>query len=118
MANTDSGYGVARDAGAGYGGEKDAGTTYADSKDAGDGYPSSTDAGAEQPAALFGNGVNLQPSYSSNGNADLGWDYLKAFPSIKTVRILMEPDKYNQGVRWINEAQDRGYDVIVCYNKS
>jgi mannan endo-1,4-beta-mannosidase len=118
MANPDAGYGSAKDAGAGYGTGKDAGTAYANSKDAGSGYPSPADAGADQPATLFGNGVNLQPSYSSNGNADLGWDYLKKFPAIKTVRILVEPDKYNQAVRWVTEAQDKGYDVIVCYNKS
>jgi len=63
--------------------------------------------------------VNLQPSYSSEGNADLGWECLKkVLPAITTVRILVEPDKCNQAVRWVREAQDEGYDVIVCYNKS
>jgi len=119
MAGGDTGYGPSTDAGAGYSAEKDAGSAYAGNKDAGSGYATARDAAAEQPAALFGNGVNLQPSYSSNGNADLGWDYMKkVLPAIKTVRILVEPEKHNQAVRWVTEAQDRGYAVIVCYNKS
>jgi mannan endo-1,4-beta-mannosidase len=118
MTNSDPSYSPPKDAGAGYGGGKDAATGYADSKDGG-GYSSPADAGVKQSASLFGSGVNLQPSYSSNGNADLGWDYLKkALPAIKTVRILVEPDRYGQAVRWVTEAQDRGYDVILCYNKS
>jgi len=29
-------------------------------------------------AALFGNGVNLQPSYYNGGNVNFGWDLMKS----------------------------------------
>ncbi|NLP58412.1 hypothetical protein [Lutibacter sp. B1] len=41
----------------------------------------------------LGNGVNLQPSYYNSGNVTIGWDLMKTYPGIETVRIEIEPDK-------------------------
>jgi mannan endo-1,4-beta-mannosidase len=116
MTKGDAGYGSARDAGSAYGAEKDANGSLAGSKDAGSGYALSSDAGPVPSAAQFGNGVNLQPSYSYGGRADLGWTLMKSVPTIRTVRILIEPNRNQEALRWITEAQDNGYDVIACYN--
>jgi mannan endo-1,4-beta-mannosidase len=71
---------------------------------------------AKTSSAVFGNGVNLQPSYSNNGVADLGWVLMKKYPKIKTVRIEVEPGQESNAKRWIKEAKDNGYDVIVTYH--
>lgn len=41
----------------------------------------------------FGDGVNLQPSYFCNGDMDLGWNLMKKYDKIKSVRIEMDPVK-------------------------
>jgi len=66
---------------------------------------------------LFGNGVNLQPSYYNNGNVTFGWPYMKQYDKIKTVRIEIEPDRVSQGKEWIRQAQSNGYHVIATYHK-
>lgn len=63
----------------------------------------------------IGNGINLQPSYYSNVN--FGWELMRQYPAIKTVRIEIEPDKAAQAVRWISEARNEGYQVIATYHK-
>jgi len=67
---------------------------------------------------LYGNGVNLQPSYYNNGNVNFGWSLMKSYTKIKTVRIEVEPDKVSQARSWIQQAKSNGYAVIVTYHKS
>lgn len=62
-------------------------------------------------------GVNLQPSYYNNGNVTIGWDTMKKYPQIRSVRIEIEPDKVEQGREWIRQANDHGYHMIVTYHK-
>lgn len=68
---------------------------------------------------LEGCGVNLQPSYFCNGNMDLGWDLMDNYSYIKTLRIELDPGEGStmaDFVRWITEANDNDYDVIVTYH--
>src|SRR5262245_16042723 len=51
-----------------------------------------------------GNGVNLQPSYYFGGNVDLGWEVMKKYPNIKSVRIEIEAGQEANAQRWIKEA--------------
>lgn len=67
---------------------------------------------------LAGNGVNLQPSYYSNGNVDLGFPLMKQQTKIKTVRIEIEPTQVTNAIRWIKEASDNGYTIICTYHKA
>jgi mannan endo-1,4-beta-mannosidase len=70
-------------------------------------------------AATFdlGDGVNLQPSYFSDGAVNLGWDFMRTQPRIKTVRIEIEPSvPLAQARRWISEAYAAGYSVIATYH--
>lgn len=67
---------------------------------------------------VFGNGVNLQPSYYNGGNPDFGWSLMQQQTRIKTVRIEIEPDKVNQAKNWIRDARASGYTVIATYHKS
>ncbi|RYE27317.1 MAG: glycoside hydrolase [Sphingobacteriaceae bacterium] len=67
---------------------------------------------------LAGNGVNLQLSYYSGGNADLGFTLMKQQSKIKTVRIEIEPNQVNNAIRWIKEASDNGYTIICTYHKA
>ena len=67
---------------------------------------------------LAGNGVNLQPSYYSSGNVDLGFPLMKQQTKIKTLRIEIEPTQVNNAIRWIKEASDNGYTVICTYHKA
>ncbi len=73
---------------------------------------------AKGTTTLFGNGVNLQPSYYNNGNPNFGWSLMKSQTKIKTVRIEVEPDKVSQAVSWISQAKSNGFNVIVTYHKS
>ncbi|MEO8821072.1 MAG: cellulase family glycosylhydrolase [Ginsengibacter sp.] len=66
---------------------------------------------------LIGNGVDLQPSYYSGGNVDLGFALMKQQEKIKSVRIEIEPDQVTNATRWIKEAVDSGYKVICTYHK-
>lgn len=68
-------------------------------------------------AAALGDGVNLQPSYYANGRPSLGWDLMKRYKKIKTVRIEIEPDKAAQAKVWIAQAHAHGYAVIATYHK-
>lgn len=67
---------------------------------------------------LAGNGVNLQPSYYSGGNVDLGFGLMKQQTKIKTVRIEIEPNHVANAIRWIKEASNNGYTVICTYHKA
>lgn len=62
-------------------------------------------------------GVNLQPSYYNNGNPTFSWELMKQQSKIKTVRIEIEPDKVEQGKKWIQGAKENGYQVIATYHK-
>jgi mannan endo-1,4-beta-mannosidase len=64
----------------------------------------------------FLNGINLQPSYYNNGNVTFGWDLMKSYSKIKTVRIEIEPTKVQAAVTWILEARNNGYFVIATYH--
>lgn len=66
---------------------------------------------------LFGNGVDLQPSYYNGGNVDLGFPLMKQNSKIKSLRIEIEPDQVANAVRWINEATANGYNIICTYHK-
>ncbi len=63
------------------------------------------------------NGVNLQPSYYNNGNVTFGWDLMKRYPQIKSLRIEIEPDYVNMAYDWIRQASDHGYHIIATYHK-
>ncbi|RQP98872.1 cellulase family glycosylhydrolase [Burkholderia stagnalis] len=81
--------------------------------------PQSAPVSSSNPSAsrqIFGNGVNLQPSYQANGNVDLGWDLLKPISSVKTVRLEIEDFSVDAAVRWISEASKRGYTVIATFH--
>ena len=67
---------------------------------------------------VFGNGVNLQPSYYNGGNPNFGWSLMKANTKIRTVRIEIEPDKVTQAKSWISQAKSNGYTVIATYHKA
>ena len=58
-----------------------------------------------QTEGVFGNGVNLQPSYYNNGNPNFGWSLMKQQTKIITVRIEIEPDKVSQAKTWISQAR-------------
>jgi mannan endo-1,4-beta-mannosidase len=58
----------------------------------------------------------LQPSYYNNGNITFGWDFMKSYSKIKTVRIEIEPTKVQAAVTWILEARNNGYFVIATYH--
>jgi mannan endo-1,4-beta-mannosidase len=134
MSGDDSDYGASQNPPSPYGGAT--GGNYSSSQPAGGPYgEASTGSGSgayglyntaqPQPAGssnrntsrmMFGNGVNMQPSYQENGNVDLGWDLVKSVPSIKTVRLEIESVAVDAAVRWISEANARGYTVIATYH--
>lgn len=67
---------------------------------------------------VFGNGVNLQPSYYNGGYPNFGWSLMKQQTKIKTVRIEIEPDKVSQAKSWISNAKANGFAIIATYHKS
>jgi len=85
---------------------------------------SSTSGSAATVDAPFGDGVNILPSYSCNGDQNLGWDLMNKHDKIQTVRIEMEPPQKNRGdnlemadlKRWIDEANWNGKDVIATFH--
>ena len=66
---------------------------------------------------IIGNGVNLQPSYYNNGAVNFGWNLMKKYPNIKTVRIEIEPNKVSEATNWIAEANSNNFVVIATYHK-
>lgn len=74
--------------------------------------------------ASFSDGVNLQPSYYCNGEQDLGWNLMRNYSDIQTVRIEIEPPSWGEGQadlgeirRWIDEANANGYHVFAtCHH--
>jgi mannan endo-1,4-beta-mannosidase len=96
------------------GGGSSGSTNYGDSKNTPSPY-----AASEQVASThsgLANGVNLQPSYSSGGNVDLGWELMKKNPNIKAVRIEIEAGQEINAQRWIKEAVGNGYSVIATFH--
>ncbi len=75
-------------------------------------------ASAAAEEGIFGNGVNLQPSYYNNGYPNFGWSLMKQQTKIKTVRIEIEPDKVTQAKSWISNAKANGFAIIATYHKS
>lgn len=70
------------------------------------------------PDTILTNGVDLQPSYYNNGNVNFGWDLMKQYPKIKTVRIEIEPTvPVSLACSWIGQAITNGYHVIATYHK-
>jgi hypothetical protein len=47
----------------------------------------------------------------------MGWETMKKYPQIQSVRIEIEPDMVEQGREWIRQASDEGYHMIVTYHK-
>jgi hypothetical protein len=73
--------------------------------------------------ASFGDGVNLQPSYFCDGDQNLGYDLMREYPDIETVRIEIEPFDFDEvattvedAKRWIDEAAAHGLNVIATYH--
>jgi len=67
---------------------------------------------------IFGNGVDLQPSYYNGGNVNLGFTLMMASPKIKSVRIEIEPTvPITLAASWIQQARNNGYKVIATYHK-
>jgi mannan endo-1,4-beta-mannosidase len=82
-----------------------------------------TSGGTINPATsgLEGCGVNIQPSYFCYGDVNLGWSLMKNYRDIKTLRIELDPgagSTIDDFTRWINEANDNGYDVIATYHNA
>ena len=71
---------------------------------------------AGKSSSIFGNGVNLQPSYYNGGNPNFGWSLMKSQTKIKTVRIEIEPGYVTQAKSWISQARNNGYAVIATYH--
>lgn len=70
-----------------------------------------------KPASrIFGNGINLQPSYQAGGEVDLGWSLMKPLSAIQTLRLEIEDFAVDAAARWIYEASTRGYTVIATYH--
>src|SRR5450432_2747023 len=71
-----------------------------------------------QTDTLFGNGVDLQPSYYNGGNVTFGFALMQQYPNIKSVRIEIEPSvPIPLATSWIKKAIDSGYRVIATYHK-
>lgn len=69
-------------------------------------------------SAITGNGVNLQPSYYNGGNVQFGWDLMRQFNKIQTVRIEIEPDvNIETAKNWIRDAAGNGLNIIATYHK-
>ena len=67
---------------------------------------------------VFGNGVDLQPSYYNGGNVTFGYSLMQQYPKIKSVRIEIEPTvDLALAVSWIHQAVSNGYKVIATYHK-
>ena len=67
---------------------------------------------------IFGNGVDLQPSYYNGGNVTFGYSLMQQYPKIKSVRIEIEPTvDISLAASWIHEAVSKGYKVIATYHK-
>eukprot|EP00603_Paraphysomonas_imperforata_P001297 CAMPEP_0114429794 /NCGR_PEP_ID=MMETSP0103-20121206/9683_1 /TAXON_ID=37642 ORGANISM="Paraphysomonas imperforata, Strain PA2" /NCGR_SAMPLE_ID=MMETSP0103 /ASSEMBLY_ACC=CAM_ASM_000201 /LENGTH=303 /DNA_ID=CAMNT_0001599169 /DNA_START=274 /DNA_END=1185 /DNA_ORIENTATION=- len=62
-------------------------------------------------------GVNLQPAYYNSGDVTFGWDTMKKYSQIKSVRIGIEPDMVEEGREWIRQASAQGYHSVVAYRK-
>lgn len=109
LQNPDGGYNKQGQTDAGYGPYQNPSTNYANS-----GQPP-----VSTLVSGLGNGVNLQPSYYSGGNVDLGWSLMRQNSKIKSVRIEIEPDQVDNGnaQRWIKEAIANGYSVIATYHR-
>jgi hypothetical protein len=67
---------------------------------------------------LFGNGVDLQPSYYNGGNVSFGFALMRQNSKIRSVRIEIEPSvPIALAASWIKQARDSGYRVIATYHK-
>ena len=64
----------------------------------------------------LGNGVNVQPSYYNNGSVSFGWELMRRYRAIQTVRIEIEPDKVLQAQDWISQASLNGHAVIATFH--
>ncbi|MDE1191091.1 MAG: hypothetical protein PW786_03000 [Arachidicoccus sp.] len=91
--------------------EKNSGTTTQSGATTNNNLPVETD-------TLFGDGVNLQPSYYNNGNVNFGWDLMKQQTKIKIVRVEIEPGFVTQAKSWIAQAVSNGYKIIATYHKA
>jgi len=123
--NAASPYAASTSATGNYSPDQSEGGSYGGASNESDGYglynttqPGPSPQAPNSSRLVFGNGVNMQPSYSEKGNVDLGWDLVKSIPSIKTVRLEIEDFAVDAAVRWISEANARGYTVIATYHNS
>lgn len=62
-------------------------------------------------------GVNLQPAYYNGGDVTMGWQTMKKYSQIKSVRIGIEPEMVEEGREWIRQANAQGYHTVVAYRK-
>jgi mannan endo-1,4-beta-mannosidase len=80
--------------------------------------PPATQSNPPLTDTLFGNGVDLQPSYYNGGNVTFGFSLMQQSPNIKSVRIEIEPGvPINVAASWIQQARNSGYRVIATYHK-
>jgi Cellulase (glycosyl hydrolase family 5) len=120
--NPSSPYASATSSDTGYSPSQSTGNGYSNAASSPGGYSQAQDQQSvpasqrDNSSQIIGNGVNLQPSYSENGDVDLGWELMKSIPAIKTVRLEIESFAVDAAVRWIEEANDRGYKVIATYH--
>ncbi len=68
-------------------------------------------------------GVNIQAGYfnsADKGNIPIGWELMRRFDKIGTVRIELPPEqkvRIETMQRWIQEANQNGYNVIATYHR-
>jgi mannan endo-1,4-beta-mannosidase len=80
--------------------------------------PPATQSNPPLTDTLFGNGVDLQPSYYNGGNVTFGFSLMQQSPNIKSVRIEIEPGvPISVAASWIQQARTSGYRVIATYHK-
>lgn len=70
--------------------------------------------------SLFGNGINIQPSYYNSGNPECSWDFIGKFPGIKSIRIEIDPVNTPvdaiQAAKWIYKSHKLGLKIIATYH--
>jgi mannan endo-1,4-beta-mannosidase len=80
--------------------------------------PPDTTVSPQPSSTIFGNGVNLQPSYYNGGTVNFAWDLMVQNSKIKTVRIEIEPAMNIATVQsWISAATANGLSIIATYHK-
>lgn len=72
--------------------------------------------GACHLASALGDGVNLQPEFTPNGDVTFGWELMKQYPQIKSVRIHIRDVDVGVAKNWIAQAAAQGYEIVATYH--